>query len=446
MSEVLHLTEKELRKLTIIKQLAERKLKQVEAAESLSITTRQVRRLLVRYRDEGSKGFTSKLRGKSGNNQLDKDFKEKTIEIIKAKYPDFGPTFAAEKLNELDDLKISVSTLRRIMIKYEVWDNKKQRRKPEHRTRRPRKPCYGDMEQFDGSFHDWFEGRYNDGEYTTLLASIDDATNKVNVYFSDYEGTVPVMKFWWRYFKKYGKPGIIYLDRHSTYKVNSQNALDDDQIVSQFTRAMRELGIEVINAYSPQAKGRVERLFGTLQDRLVKELRLAGINNPTDANIFLQEYLLKFNNKFTVVPTSSVNTHIILSKDDDLAASLSEQSIRIVSRDFVIRFKNYWYQLAKEQPITVYPGSKVIIEERLDTTLHICFKQRYLIYTKLSTKPLNSRRPIMALTPGTLNINHGIKTITPHRPSKNHPWKKFNLLPYNITNRPNQKPPIKKIT
>ena len=142
------------------------------------------------------------------------------------------------------------------------------------------------MEQFDGSFHDWFEGRYNNGEYTTLLASIDDATSKVNAWFSDYEGTVPVMKFWWRYFLKYGKPGIIYLDRHSTYKVNSRNAMDDDQIVSQFTRAMRELGIEVINANTPQAKGRVERLNQTLQDRLIKEMRLANISSiEADMNI-----------------------------------------------------------------------------------------------------------------------------------------------------------------
>jgi len=179
------------------------------------------------------------------------------------------------------------------MVDNEVW-REKRRKKPVHRTRRPRRSCYGDMEQFDGSNYDWFEGRYNHGEYTALLASIDDAKSKVNAWFSNYEGTVPVMKFWWGYFEKYGKPHSIYLDRHSTYKVNSKNALDDDSIVSEFTRAMRELGVQVINANSPQAKkGRVERLFGTLQDRLVKELRLAGINNPNDANKFLQAYLPK---------------------------------------------------------------------------------------------------------------------------------------------------------
>jgi len=340
-SKTVELTEKELRKLNTIKQLAEGIIKQSEAAESLGISDRQVRRLLIKYRDEGFEGFANKSRGKPSNHQVDKYFKDKVAKLVKERYPDFGPTFASEKLQELDDISVPVSTLRRIMIEYEIWGEKK-RKKPTYRTRRPRKPCYGDMEQFDGSSHDWFEGRYKGGEYTTLLASIDDATSRVNAWFSEYEGTVPVMKFWWRYFKKYGKPGIIYLDRHSPYKVNSKNALDDDSIVSQFTRAMKELGIEVINANTPQAKGRVERLFGTLQDRLVKELRLAGINNPKDANKFLQGYLPRFNARFNVEAANLANTHMVLSKKDDLPSILSEQATRKVSRDFVIRFKNYW--------------------------------------------------------------------------------------------------------
>jgi len=285
--------------------------------------------------------------------------------------------------------------------------------------------------------------------YTTLLASIDDATGKVAAWFSEYEGTVPVMKFWWRYFKKYGKPGIIYLDRHSTYKVNAKNALDDDTVVSQFTRATHELGVRVINANTPQAKGRIERLFGTLQDRLVKELRLAGISNPTDANTFLQTYLPTFNARFNVRPASDANTHIPLSNQDDLAAVLSEQAVRVVSRDFVVRFKNYWYQLMKEQPTTVYPGAKVVLEERLDGTLHIHLRGKYLSYTKLDSQPPKPDKPLAALTPGILPSRQQVavkQKPQPMKPSPHHPWRKFMLLPYNITNRTNQKPPSKKLS
>lgn len=444
--KTIELTEKELRKLHIVKQVAEGKLRQVEAAESLGLTDRQVRRLVSKYRDQGAESFASKLRGKPSNNKIAQELKDKVIKLVQDKYPDFGPTFAAEKLDELNGLKVSVSTLRRAMIECGVWSEKKQK-KPVHRTRRPRRPCYGDMEQFDGSKHDWFEGRYNHGEYTTLLASIDDATSKVNAWFSEYEGTVPVMKFWWKYFKQYGKPKVIYLDRHSTYKVNAKNALDDDSMISQFTRAMRELGVQVINANTPQAKGRVERLFGTLQDRLVKELRLAGINNPTDANEFLQGYLPTFNARFNVAPASSANAHIPLSKQDKLAAILSEQAARAVSRDFVVRFKNYWYQLHKEQPTTVLPGARVVIEERLDDTLHIRLRGKYLNYTQLAAQPPKPQKPMTALTPGTLNVTHQLEAKTKSKstkPSPNHPWRKFTMLPYNISNKPNQKRPSRK--
>ena len=440
MPKTIALSEKELRKLHAIKQVAEGKLKQVEAANSLGLTSRQVRRLLIRYRDQGTEGFTHKLRGVCGNHQLDKSLKDKVAKLVKAKYPDFGPTFASEKLQELDGISINSETLRLLMIQQDIWKNK-GRKKPVHRVRRPRKSCYGDMEQFDGSSHDWFEGRYNRGEYTTLLASIDDATSKVKAWFSEYEGTKPVMRFWWRYFEVFGKPKFIYLDRHSTYKVNTKNALDDDRVVSQFTRAMQELGVEVINANTPQAKGRVERLFGTLQDRLVKELRLAGVNNPKDANKFLQDYLPKFNARFNVMPASNVDSHVPLSKDNDLPAVLSIQELRVVSRDFVVRFNNYWYQLNKEQPTTVYPSSKVTIEEWLDDTLHIRLNSKYLSYTKLDNQPPKPKKPITALAPGPRS-ELKIKTVT--KPSAKHPWHKFQLLPYHITNRPNQKAPSKK--
>lgn len=409
---------------------------QKAAAQSLGITDRQLRRLMVTYRDQGAAGLAHQARGKPSNRQLPQTMKDQAIELVKTKYPDFGPSFAAEKLAELDNFEIDHETLRLLMIKEGSWQHKK--RKATHRMRRERRACYGDMEQFDGCRHDWFEGRLAGRVWATLLASRDDANNLVYARFLEYEGTRPVMTFWRDYFTGYGKPMSIYLDRHSTYKVNDKNALDDAAMLTQFERAMRQLGVGIIHANSPQAKGRIENLFGTLQDRLVKELRLAGISDIAAANSFLRDvFLPAFNTRFCVPPRSAVDLHGALQNADDLLAILSVQSTRYVNRDFTIRFQNQWLQLAKVQPTLVLPGNQVLIEERLDDTLHIRLKGHYLPYEKLGSQPRTASKPPIALT-----SNPG----TPSKPSLNHPWRKFQLLPYNITNRPNQKPPSKKNT
>ena len=395
---------------------------------------------MVKYRAEGAAGLAHKTRGQPSHNSLPPTTKAKAIELVKTKYPDFGPTFATEKLAERDGIKIGTETLRQLMIKEGIWHHK--RRKATHRTRRERRACYGDMEQFDGSHHDWFEGRLKKGAWATLLASRDDANNTVVAQFLPYEGTRPVMQFWWEYFVAHGKPMSIYLDRHSTYKINSKNALDDDQMISQFERAMEQLNIEVIHANSPQAKGRIENLFSTLQDRLVKELRLECIADIATANTFLQDvFLPAFNARFCVIPQSEIDVHRPLQKADNLPAILSVQSTRYVNQDFTIRFHNQWLQLTKVQPTLVLPGNQVLIEERLDDSMHIRLKEQYLHYEMLPAKPAKTKQPI-ALTsnPGT-NKHH-----TPTKPSPNHPWRKFTMLPYNITNKPNQKRPSKKIT
>lgn len=430
----------ELNRATMLQRAINKTMTQKVAAQSLGITDRQLRRLLVKYRDGGTAGLAHQARGKPGNRQLPQTIKDQGIELVKTKYPDFGPTLAAEKLAERDGIKIGTETLRGLMTTAGIWHHKK--RKATHRTRRERRACYGDMEQFDGCHHDWFEGRLEDGKWATLLASRDDANNNVVAQFLDYEGTRPVMQFWAEYFTDYGKPMSIYLDRHSTYKVNAKNALDDDAILSQFERAMRQLNVEIIHANSPQAKGRIENLFGTLQDRLVKELRLEGIRDIAAANTFLQEvFLPAFNARFCVTPQSEINVHRSLRKAEDLAPILSVQSSRYINRDFTIRFHNQWLQLAKVQPTLVLPGAKVLIEERFDDSLHLRLKNHYLAYEKLAVQPAKAKQPI-ALTsnPGS-NKRH-----TPTKPSPNHPWRKFQLLPYNVTTKPNQKRPSKKIT
>jgi hypothetical protein len=276
------------------------------------------------------------------------------------------------------------------------------------------------MEQFDGCRHDWFEGR---GPKATLLASRDDAGNTVRASFVEYEGTIPVMAFWKEYMLQHGKPQSIYLDRHSTYKVNAKSALDDPEIVSQFERAMDELGVEVIHAWSPQAKGRIENLFGTLQDRLVKELRLAGIATITDANRFLAEtFLPAYNERFCVPPVSTANVHWPVSPKEDLDQVLSVQSERLVNRDFTIRFKAQWLQLAKIQPTLVTPKTRVVLEERLDGSLHVRLGRHYLSYKPHEMKP--------ASEPVAIALTSSPKPKVGTKPGPEHPWRIFSIKPH----------------
>jgi transposase len=444
MQRIISLSSKELDRSSTIQRVLNNLISRKEAAVSLDITDRQLRRLILRYEENGAAGLVNLKRGKPSNNKLSSTVRDKAIELVKSKYLDFGPTLASEKLEERDNIKINPETLRKLMILEGLWKPKK--RKPTHRTRRERRDCFGEMEQFDGCRHDWFEGRLPGGEWATLLANRDDANNNVVARFMPYEGTVPVMTYWRDYIKKYGKPVDIYLDRHSTYKVNSKSAVDDDRMISQFERAAQELGIGIIHANSPQAKGRIENLFGTLQDRLVKELRLEGISDIESANKFLEDtFLPAYNKKFSVEPKSSSNLHKPLNAKDDLDRSFSVQTNRYINEDFTIRYLNSWFQLTKVQPTLVVPGSRVTIEERLDDGVHIRLNEKYLNYEKLKAEPVKSRK---LKHPVALTSSPGIDLSTrrPNVPSKNHPWRKFQLLPYNVTNKYTQKPPSKKMS
>ena len=271
----------------------------------------------------------------------------------------------------------------------------------------------GELVQFDGSYHDWFET----GEEACLLAAADDATSDVSAIFEDNEGVCSVFRFWWRYILTNGLPVAIYLDKFSTYKVNHKSAVDNAEMLTQFERAMGELGIRVICANSPEAKGRIERLFGTLQDRLVKELRLRGIKNRDDANRYLaEEYLSDHIKRFSVTPRQEGDAHRSLTDElrKRLPSIFSIQSERRVNNDYTIQFKSRWFQLAATQDTTVYKGDIVTIEERLDGTMHIRLRDIYLTYTELPERPKRIKMTVTALT-----------TEKPRwRPPANHPWKK----------------------
>lgn len=424
MTEDLSLTPKEQYKLTIIRQALGNGITNGQAGKLLGVSPRQIRRLKALVRQDGSYGVVHRLRGKPSNHTIPSTLKEKTLALVREKYTDFKPVFAAEKLREYDHLTIHPQTLRRWMIADLLWKERK-RKKPQYRTWRPRKEYFGELEQFDGSYHDWFEGRFcnSNGEplETCLLASIDDATGRItHASFNFHEGVIPVFQFWYSYIRIHGKPLSIYLDKFSTYKINHKSAVDNSELMTQFERLAQDLAITLITAHSPQAKGRIERLFQTLQDRLVKEMRLAGLNTPDEGNKFLREiFIPRFNEQFAVPAEKEGNVHRPLTKIDkqNLNRIFSIQSTRKVNNDFTIQFKNIWYQLLELQPTTVRPKETVLVEEWLNGIVHLSLREYYLSYAILPQRPKRQKTNPTILTTHKLNW----------KPPPDHPWRKFKL-------------------
>lgn len=384
----LSMSQKEVDYYNVISRLIRREIKGPDAANLLKLSTRQVRRLKVNVKQHGVRGLIHGNRGKSSNRQIPDQEKKKIISLINKHYYDFGPTFTCEKLFEDHKIDHDPKTIRQIMIDEEFWKPRNKKKRKEHRMWRERKANYGEMIQFDGSYEHWFEDR---APKCCLLASIDDATGKVTkAKFDKDEGVMSVFTFWQEYLEKQGKPRSVYIDKFSTYKMNSKFAKENHELKTQFGRAMDQLRIETIFANSPQAKGRVERLFGTLQDRLVKELRLNSISTITEANIFLEKvFIPKFNTKFAVIPRSSANLHskLTLKEQKQLNSILSRQKQRLVQNDFTVSFNNQWYQLVKEQPATICKKDRVIVEEWTDGSIHICLRGKDLNYEILPERP-----------------------------------------------------------
>lgn len=409
------MSKRDIDRLAIIQKFINKEISREHAAQLLCLSLRQITRLKQTVVDGGAAALVHKQRGQSSHNKLSEKEKTKIVNLLKNKYSDFGPTLAAEKLRETHKIKHDPKTIRVIQISEGLWKPRRTKEKGEHRVWRLRRSAFGELEQFDGSYHDWFEGRGNLGE-TCLLAAIDDATNfVVRLEFAPHEGVFPVFAFWKTYLETNGKPRAIYLDRFSTYKMNSKTAKENPDLKTQFERAMSELGVETIFALSPQAKGRVERLFKTLQDRLVKELRLKKISSIEVANEFLKKtFVPNFNEKFSVVPTSEANLHqkLTIKESTVLPSIFSRQEKRIIQNDFTFSFKKQWYQLTKNQPATVCKKDEVTVEEHLDNTIVICLRGKSLNYELLPN------RPKKAWTQFVLP-----KTVVPVKPAVNHPWR-----------------------
>jgi hypothetical protein len=345
---------------------------QAEAARLLDKSTRQVRRIQRRLQADGDAALVHGLRGRPSNHQPDPQLRQAVLAAYRLRYADFGPTFASEKLAR-EGLHVGAQTLRRWLIAEGLWQ--RQRRRDPHRSRRPRRACFGELVQMDASIHDWLEGR---GPQVVLISMIDDATSRTLARF--YEaGTVQThMDLLARWLRRYGRPLALYTDRHSIFEPQDKgHALPE--AVTQFGRALQELGIDLICAHSPQAKGRIERSFGTAQDRWVKELRLAEVSTLEGANAVLGRLLPGHNRRFSKPAREATDAHRPLGPGHDLAAILSIQEERVVSNDYTVRFRNRFYQLLP--PVHAgQRGGRVVIEQRLDGSMAIRFRDKYLKY------------------------------------------------------------------
>jgi len=400
----------ELKRLHVIRKVLERVIRQVEAAEILSLSGRQIRRIVKRIRSEGDRGVIHKSRGRPSNRRIPHKIKDRVIRLYRAQYKDFGPTLASEKLLERDRIEIRDETLRRWLIEGGDW--KKSRKRGRHRQWRERKHHYGEMVQMDGSHHAWFEGR---GGPCVFMSYIDDATGKAFGRFYEYEGTIPAMDSFKRYIKKNGLPMRVYLDKHSTYKSTAKPTIEDElndvAPLSEFERALKELGVEVSHAHSPQAKGRIERLFRTLQDRLVKEMRLRGIRTIEEGNQFLEEYLPLYNKRFSVWPKEKDDFHRSLAKGMNLDAILCIKTERALRNDFTVAHNRKLYQVEE-----MIKASKVMVQDRIDGSMIMIHKGRALRFKEITERPPREKKePIV------------VRRRKPYIPPTDHPWRRFKI-------------------
>jgi transposase len=397
--DIIMLRQKELKRLHVIRKVIEGRLTQKEAATLVSLTERQIRRIVTRIREEGDEGIRHKSRGRPSKRKL--PFKQRIIQLYRKHYPDFGPTLFTEKLQEREGITVSRETVRTWLKEAGEW--KKHRRRKAHRQWRERKDHYGEMLQMDGSHHDWFEGR---GPKCVLMAYIDDATGNVYGRFYDYEGTIPAMDSLKRYITTYGLPMSVYLDKHTTYKSWARrDEFQEAEPISQFGRALQELGVRKLHAHSPQAKGRIERLFHTFQDRLVKEMRLTGVSTLGDANKFLASYLPVYNRRFSVTPKKEENLHRTVTVDLDTILCIKTE--RTLKNDHTIKYNGTLYQI--EDTIR---GKRVMVEELIDGSMRIRHKGVQVAFHEIVQRPVKpeKERPFIAKGKG-------------HRPPLNHPWR-----------------------
>lgn len=424
MSDILHMSKQELNRAHVMRQLDEGQIKQRHAAEQLDLSLRQIKRLLKTYRRVGDKGLVSKRRGRASNHHLDPQTQQRTLELLQTRYADFGPTLAHEKLTEVHHLAIGRETVRRLMIQARLWHPHHARQPIIHQLRE-RRPRVGELVQMDGSPFAWFEDR---APACTLLVYIDDATSQLmHLYFTEAESTFSYFEATEHYLRQHGKPLAFYSDKLSVFRVNQPNDLGGSGM-TQFTRAMTQLGIEVICANTPQAKGRVERANQTLQDRLVKEMRLRGIANRVAGNRYLPEFIRGFNVRFGVPPRDPENAHRPLLPHEDLARLLTIQEMRILSKNLTLQYNKVIYQIQTVRPTYALRKARVVVRENARGEITIEYKGKPLTYTVYREQAkraevVTSKQIAIKLDDLTASAKKG----KPYIPPPNHPWRRFRV-------------------
>jgi transposase len=408
--DTITMAQHELRRLHVIRKAIDQVITQKHASEVIGISLRQVQRMVARVKIEGDKGIIHKSRGQPSNRSIPDATRRKALTLFKATYHDFGPTLATEKLFERDKIKINDETFRLWLIEEGI--PYKERKKRPHRQWRERKACFGQMVQMDSSHHAWLEKR---GPWCVFMGYIDDATGIPFGRFYTHEGTDPAMDSLKRYIKRYGIPQSVYLDNHSTYKSSKRQSIEDELkneiSLSQFERAADELGIRVIHADSPQAKGRVERIFRTFQDRLVKDLRLEGINTIDGANDHLKYFIPKYAKRFAVKARKIDDLHRPIPDGMDLDGILCTKTPRVLRNDFTVAHDHKLYQI-----IDNVRTKKLIVEDRLNGSVVISHKNKALKFKEINVRP-KKEEPKAACA---------FKPSRVYEPAPaNHPWRSF---------------------
>jgi transposase len=426
------MSQPELTCLEVIQQVCRKSLKQHQAAALLSLSTRQIKRLCNAYKRVGAQALVSKRRGQPSNHRLAPQTIEKALELIQTRYHDFGPTLAHEKLREVHGLSVGLESVRQLMIRAGLWQPRRARQTVVHQLRE-RRARLGELVQIDDSPHDWFEGR---AAKCTLLVFVDDATSRLmQLHFCEAETTFNYFATVRAYIEQHGKPLAFYSDKFSVFRVNIANALSGTGL-TQFGRALKELAITLICAHSPQAKGRVERANQTLQDRLVKELRLQGISSLAAANAYLPEFIKDFNSRFAVEPRSAEDAHRELAAGEDLDRILTLCERRTLSKNLTISYQNVIYQIETKRAAYTMRGAHVEVRETSAGEIRIEYEGQALADSVYREQEQQQG----AVTPAKLidaaltrSSSKGSRTSGPV--PQPHPWRKFDYSEKSIAAR-----------
>lgn len=374
--EIIQLSKKEIEKGKIILKILDGKLIKKQACKILHLSLRQIYRLCKKYKDQGLIGLTHKNRGKSSNRKLSSRIRKQVLELINKHYSDFGPQLIKEQLEERHHIRLSREWIRLLMIKENLWEVNKRKNLPLYQ-RRERRPCEGDLIQIDGSYEKWFEDRANK---CCLINMVDDATGKIQeLYFVDHESTENYFMAFKRYINRQGCPLAVYTDKHMIFKSPIGN-------LTQFGRSMKELKIELIHANSPQAKGRVERSHGTLQDRLIKMMRIEKISSIEEGNKYLEKFRIDYNKRFARKPKKSKNAHRPLSEEENLNTILCIKEQRKISKNINIQYKNKTYQITPKGNARRLIGKTILLYE-IDDKIVLEYMGEQYNYTIFEDQP-----------------------------------------------------------